>query len=409
MSAAQPQSFLGWLDYNESDARRMREVFAAFDDKGTIDSLGLGVVRDALADQMFPGVSTVQTRARYFLFLPWIFQRLENESVAPARFPERLRTLETTLIESLRQCHGAAEGVIGYRARGRLSRFPSSIYWNGLGVLGIRVKNVSLSDYRGMVQHASRHIVDTDDDGHTISASRGAWDPGLPAVPRGFLGEAIDFVLEPLEADYLVERVLTHCPDTLFAELARDLSLDRDVPLPWEVYLPHVSTTLREVLMNAQNFSELVHGAQALYNLLLVNRAEAVLGFDADALRADLEDEIEEWAALIEQRRHTIRKWLASGSLWTVTARVAPVSARTRRFVHDWGELVLSDSARGWRGKAAEALIRHRELSLKGKLARLTELRPLENWTGEPFGRGQMSFRWGNAKRILDDIQQTRS
>ena len=36
------QSFFGWLDYDERDAQRMREVFAAFDDKETIDSLGLG-------------------------------------------------------------------------------------------------------------------------------------------------------------------------------------------------------------------------------------------------------------------------------------------------------------------------------------------------------------------------------
>lgn len=38
---ATSQSFFGWLDYDERDAQRMREVFAAFDDKDTIDSLAL--------------------------------------------------------------------------------------------------------------------------------------------------------------------------------------------------------------------------------------------------------------------------------------------------------------------------------------------------------------------------------
>ena len=37
----------------------MREVFAAFDDKETIDSLGLGVIRDSISDQLLPGVSTI--------------------------------------------------------------------------------------------------------------------------------------------------------------------------------------------------------------------------------------------------------------------------------------------------------------------------------------------------------------
>ena len=38
----------------------------------TRDELGLGVIRDTFPEGHFPGMSTVQRRMRYFLFVPWM-------------------------------------------------------------------------------------------------------------------------------------------------------------------------------------------------------------------------------------------------------------------------------------------------------------------------------------------------
>lgn len=50
----------------------MRELVKMFSNTSTLDDIGIGQVRDSLADQMFPATSTVHARARYFLFIPWI-------------------------------------------------------------------------------------------------------------------------------------------------------------------------------------------------------------------------------------------------------------------------------------------------------------------------------------------------
>ena len=63
------------------------------------------------------------------------------------------------------------------------------------------------------------------------------------------------------ESDYLVGKISAQCHGTLIAELARDLSIDRDRPLPWELALPNAPPVLREVLFHARNFSDLVYGA----------------------------------------------------------------------------------------------------------------------------------------------------
>ena len=74
-------SSFGWLDHSEQQRRQMLEIVDLFREKGTLDELGVGQVRDAFADIFFPGTSTLQTRARYLLFVPWIFARLERKRV----------------------------------------------------------------------------------------------------------------------------------------------------------------------------------------------------------------------------------------------------------------------------------------------------------------------------------------
>ena len=61
-------SFL-WLDYSERERRKMLEVIDLFKEHDTRDELGIGAVRDAFADQFFPGTSTIMTRARYFFLV----------------------------------------------------------------------------------------------------------------------------------------------------------------------------------------------------------------------------------------------------------------------------------------------------------------------------------------------------
>ena len=67
------KSTLTWLDTSEKDRRRTLEFIDTFRERDTRDELGIGVVRDAFSDLMFPGTSTVQTRATYFLLVPWCY------------------------------------------------------------------------------------------------------------------------------------------------------------------------------------------------------------------------------------------------------------------------------------------------------------------------------------------------
>ena len=80
-----------WLDYSERDRRKMLDVVDVFGEHDIRDELGIGSVRDAFADLLFPGTSTIMTRARYFLLVPWTYQRLERLRIRSAEMAARAR------------------------------------------------------------------------------------------------------------------------------------------------------------------------------------------------------------------------------------------------------------------------------------------------------------------------------
>ena len=71
-------STLTWLDSSERERRTALELLSALNEPGTLDELGIGSIRDTFADKLFPGTTTIQTRARYFLFVTWILRIVED-------------------------------------------------------------------------------------------------------------------------------------------------------------------------------------------------------------------------------------------------------------------------------------------------------------------------------------------
>ena len=58
----------------------MRDIIRPFAERESRDELGLGQIRDAIADALFPGTSTLLTRARHLLFVPWAYQKASGRS-----------------------------------------------------------------------------------------------------------------------------------------------------------------------------------------------------------------------------------------------------------------------------------------------------------------------------------------
>ena len=54
------------------------------------------------SDHLFPGTSTIQTRLRYMLFIPWLFRTLEGREVPESQLRTEARALEIRLADALK-------------------------------------------------------------------------------------------------------------------------------------------------------------------------------------------------------------------------------------------------------------------------------------------------------------------
>ena len=162
----------------------MLEVIDLFREKGTVDELGLGVIRDSFANYLFPGTSTLHSRARYWLFVPWIYQRLESKRTPSSQVDERARRLQAGLVRSL-ETGGESEGVIGIEARDKVLRPPAVLYWAGLQRHGLNVLAGSIGRYHASLDAFYRSAGRGGQKVTSQNSSTSGPGIGTPGVPSG--------------------------------------------------------------------------------------------------------------------------------------------------------------------------------------------------------------------------------
>lgn len=390
-------SEIAWLDFSEAERRRVLDVISVWNESDTRDELGIGAIRDIFADLLFPGTSTIQTRARYFLFVPWVFQELERRRTPARKARGSGRNWEGQLINAL-EAGGESTGVIGIRAKTRVKRLPSSVYWSGLRTFGIRQIGGSIEDcYRSFdgLNRVDRDLLKSDD-GESLDRAPSWWHAGLPERPED-LFQTANLALTRNEAAYLRERILTMVPDSMLAQLVDSL-LPTDISFPWQH--PDLSSfpdRVIEWLDHARLFAEVIHGAPLLYNLMLAERAERT------DLQEDFTGDLEAWADDLSRNRRAFLRW-DRNRFWQIVEDANPRLRRTtKHFARQWIRLALEKPGSIAGNEPARRLILRREVALKGSQARLKNQRALEKWN-EAAGTAPLNYRWPIAQRIANDI-----
>jgi hypothetical protein len=388
-------SLLAWIDHDPAERERMQRILALFEERDTRDELGIGAIRDSFADQFFPGTSTIQTRIRYLLFVPWIYRRIEQEQIASARIAAVARQRELDLAKVL--APGGDWGVFGKTAGGALKRLPSSVYWAGLQSWGIRQFHGSQDQYHRALDeiYRRRRFAERREDGEAgWERAPETWHPSLPEPPARFPAEA-DFKLTVREAEFLRERIVTTQPSSLLAFLAVHVK-PANVEYPWlHPDLGRFPGHMRELLEHARLFSEVMEGAAILYNLMLAELAER------QALVEEHGAWLTDWAESLDH--DAIQHWDLDRLWHLTTGRGHTIAHRAKTFVSHWVQLVISSPTTLHSTMEARELVQRRESSLKGGRSRFTNRRVLDQWTGYA-GMQPLDFRWRTAKDFLNDL-----
>lgn len=402
---------ISWVDYDEAAQRDARRILDEFAEKSAVDELGLGVVRDALAEALYPGTSTLHRRPRYLLFIAWTYRDLARGSLSGAAAVKRGSDDEHRVRRALMRHYGERggeqAGIIGLRAGESLKRLPSAVYWAAIRRYEIRQTG------SGSVDAYCHQLAGRTSGRRRQSLFRGDDDPAEdPAQVWAQLPDPdpdryddVSFDLTPSEARFLQERLIrsedrlrTPEEQSLLAHLAvREQWADDIDPaqLAEDESLP--SRTL-EVLRWGRMFDLSVHGARLLYNLCCAERRE--LRDLEDGYRAKLDqwqDEARAAGLLTSWPANEFWDWVGR---WrhSSTTRVEGFHRAWMRCLDD-ADLAVADH------RGARDLIADREISLKRSLARLAPggSRRLDQYEGDA-GIRRYDYNWSIARRVLDDV-----
>lgn len=391
-------SRLGWVDQDDKQRQAMLSVVELFKDETTVDELGIGSIRDSLADALFPGTSVLLTRARYLVMIPWLLQRVTATTTQPQEASAQLRALEGRLIHSLLRGQ-EQDGVIGRLAKDKLKRMPSAAYWNALGHFGIRAPGVSIEallrqDITSRLAH--QRAATPDDPGAQRDAPTAALHPDLPAPPPDLL-TASTLTLTRDEADFLRERIELSTAGTLFAWLLEQGKTSKVAYVWHHESLKSFPDEAAQYMDAGRRFHTLVHGAALAYNSLLAHLRD-----DPDLL-TQYDDLITHWADELEQEQPLADGWTLE-VLWSLMARRGtPVKLGTQNFVTGWVQAVRDHGAQAATHPGVRQRVRQRELILKGGRARVANRDALNAWTGGS-GLARLDYRWAVAQRLMNDV-----
>lgn len=398
------KSTFAWLDYSDKERENALQVVRQLQSPEARDELGIGVVRDVLSDSLFPGTSTIQTRLRYFLFVPWVFQQLDK-AVKQGRVDDPavfVRDREETLLTTLLRQDDAA-GVIGRVSGTSVKTMPGAIYWSGLAAWGIRHYSGSRREYYQDIAWQVRSGVTHETEQGRFNPR---WDVDLPEPPSDF-PQGVTMQVTPGEARYIQRLFQTQesVTGTLLSTLIQQAdSIPEAMTFPWQI--PDVSAlpdSIQHDLWHTRNFSEAIDGATLFYNLLLAQKQQR------PDLITDYTDRLQQWSNLIESREVQIRDWWQNDRFWLYLNYDIP--RRTRQFIEDWMTILLEGDGLSLAKNPPDDLIdryvgeiiKKRECDLKKTRARLTYQSALDMWGGAS-AVAQLDFRWPIARQYINEI-----
>ena len=375
-------SKIGWIDFDQDEHNELKKALHFDDSSDAHDELGLGTVRDALSNLMFPGVSSLQTRLRYLLFVPWIFKQAMNSPRTERS--DFVKQKEIELIDALKAAN-ENNGVIGISVGKNLQNWPSEIYWSGLKKLGILVESYSRDQVLNMDNTAK------------------IWAPNLPSPPVEFLHKT-SFGLRRVEANFIRNQLATNAPDSLLKILANNTNSEQ-CKLIWDHSgLRKWPKENRKIVVHAKRLAIIMHGGALLYNLMLarkmMQRRESEPGSWSE-LSDRYQNDLDSWRS--KDPVVLISKWDLKDFWHTVTKKNSNIPLHTRYFIQDWCNAVRSSNGKIENCSIAKNLITKREKRSKELKARLTHDDALDKWSGFS-GANIMKFRWNVAMRHLEDI-----
>ena len=386
---------IGFIDYSHEERNKILSTLKMLGEQNVLDELGIGGVRDAYSNILFPGISTLQTRAKYFVLIPYLFQsakiQTEKGKIHSGRellqwINEREDRLAASLTEKAKNLPEEVTGIIGSRAyqnRRSVKVKPSAIYWTGLRTFGIfRRENTYLPAACNLVFQEARQKTGAEIkiDGESFDDPT-AMDLGsslfLPITPDYDYEKDATMDLTKKEANFLSEciQLSPYSSGSLLAFCVKHrmaISDFKSVPVD---LLPE---GLRRDYQLAREFSRLIFGAHIRYNVI-----------SSEYTDQKVKDQFQEWRDIFLSEPI---------DLDPVLDRVSCPPA-LKGFCKAFQDTVRTNDT-----SSMDELIVRRELHTKKERAKLRKPQEYHYDPAHPIHLYELDYRFDRASVIIRDI-----
>ncbi|MBB5218281.1 hypothetical protein DYE49_05945 [Treponema rectale] len=414
---------LGWIDFSKEDKSNAMNIIHSLNEPGVLDELGFGAIRNAFANDFFPGTSTLHTRSKYFYLIPYMlfeFQKkyAEGKEIAhgnPAAFIKKIRKdiddeekKTKNLLMKVAKDSSEIEGVIGSSKDDEkywVERTPIVIYWSGLRTFGFfenskystnYTYSELLADFYRIAQNKSNSksaATDSFDEQNDSDAGGSVYYPISKDFHNPKWRDNINIGLTKKEAKDLRKRIISNenSKNSLLAFILKeDLNLKnlsfKDFT---EAYKTRFPAEIKEKLDLANAVNEFYYLIMLRYNYLLAKA-------DFENCNIDVRKQWEEIEPLISQ--------ICTNFNLEKTFLVMKIQNKNLRdFLRNLKTELPKASATG-DYSVVDLLITNREKSLKTTRAKINH--PDKYDVKKLLTYERFDYRFNNVQKHVQDIQE---
>lgn len=390
---------LGWIDFSKNERNKVLSVLDLLTESGTLDELGISPIRDGFANLFFPGTSTIQTRAKYFLIVPYALKDMEYSSETnPNRMLRTFDEVERMCGKRFLENGKDTDGIIGSRSLGQnrwVKRTPADIYWAGLRNYGIfsggklslteyiramcalKSQKTTLSKLGNRNDNAEEYDSDDKDAGELFKMQ--FWK--LPTYTDSW-ADNLTIALTKDEGAFLKSQIIKAFPDSLLSYILKNQMTEVFACDSFKELSSLIHSLPQQIQSDfylACDFSDFLYVLRTIYNMIV-----------SDGKNEDAEVE---WSGLKDSLQR-----IAEVDLDAIFERL-DIYRNTflYSFLQKEKDLMIVNDLEGMK---TEIKRREREL----KQTRAKTLHPGEFDPSTWYGGGALDYRFGNAKVIIRDI-----
>ena len=270
---------LGYIHSSKEEQARAMQVLKMTSESVALDELGIGRIRDAFADRMFPGISTLQKHMKYFSLMPQVYRKAtERRYNRLSEVKTEIVRLERIMTKNLYDGSTIKWGITGSDTIGKgigsyVKYDPAYIYNSGMQTFEIlkspQVEELIYSTSNAIQNAANAHKSDDEDIADDALDKAGLFQfCSFPQIDYDFT-KTCSLDLTMADHDFITDHILKAkaCQGTLLRWLVDNpqTTLPEEFEHLRNCHLPEELAYLQDL---AQRFADFMYMVHVRYNYI---------------------------------------------------------------------------------------------------------------------------------------------